>query len=293
MFRRLLPLFAALATALSAWGAVPRSSHVAIVVLENTKYSSVAGSPNMPWLNNLAKNYTLLTDYYANTHPSIGNYFMLTTGKIITNDDGFSSTVTADNVVRHLLTAGKTWKSYAESIPSVGYTGGDEYPYVRHHNPLAYFSDVRDSSAEKMHLEGMSQFKNDLTNHTLPNYMFIVPNMHNDMHDCPAGMSSCTLAEKEKNADNWLKANIAPLLSNSEFTTNGVLVIVWDESADSDTAHGGGHVMAVVAGHNVRRGYRSTDFFQHQSALRMMLQSLGLTTYPGAAATASNMSVVF
>src|SRR5204862_659051 len=102
---------------------VPVFSHVFVVVEENHGYSSVIGSSSMPYLNSLASKYGLATQYYANTHPSIGNYFMMTTGRIITNNDSYSTTVTVDNVVRHLLTAGKTWKSYAESLPSVGYTG--------------------------------------------------------------------------------------------------------------------------------------------------------------------------
>jgi acid phosphatase len=116
------------------------------VVEENHSYRSVIGSSSMPYLNSLAKKYGLATHYYANTHPSIGNYFMLTTGKIITNNDGWTGTVSGHNVVRRLITAGKTWKSYAESLPSVGYKGGDVYPYSKHHNPFAYFSDVRNSS---------------------------------------------------------------------------------------------------------------------------------------------------
>ena len=64
------------------------------------------------------------------THPSIGNYFELTAGKIIANDDAYKTTVTADNIVRHLLTAGKTWKEYTEGLPSVGYTGGDTGKYT-------------------------------------------------------------------------------------------------------------------------------------------------------------------
>jgi phosphatidylinositol-3-phosphatase len=79
----------------------------------------------MPYLNGLAQQYGLATSYCANTHPSIGNYFELTTGQIITNYVAYSGTVNADNVVRHLLSAGKTWKAYAESLPNVGYTGGD------------------------------------------------------------------------------------------------------------------------------------------------------------------------
>jgi len=90
---------------------VPASSHVFIVMEENHSYSSVIGNSAMPYLNSLASKYGSTTQYYANTHPSIGNYFMLTAGQIIANNDSFCSTLTQDNVVRHLLTAGKTWKS--------------------------------------------------------------------------------------------------------------------------------------------------------------------------------------
>jgi len=73
---------------------------------------------------------------------------MLTTGQLVTNDDGFAGTVGVDNIIRELITAGKTWKSYAESLPSTGYTGGDVYPYAKRHNPFSYFTDVVNSSTQ-------------------------------------------------------------------------------------------------------------------------------------------------
>jgi hypothetical protein len=103
---------------------VPTTSHVVIVLEENSNYSNVVGSSSMPYLNSLINKYGLATQYYANTHPSIGNYFMLTTGQILTNDDSqtpSSFPVSVDNVVRALLTASKTWKGYGEGLPSVGY----------------------------------------------------------------------------------------------------------------------------------------------------------------------------
>ncbi len=71
--------------------------HVFIVTEENTDYVDVIGSSSMPYLNGLAQQYGLATQYYANTHPSIGNYFELSTGQIISNNDGFS---TVQNVER-------------------------------------------------------------------------------------------------------------------------------------------------------------------------------------------------
>src|SRR5215472_4905317 len=132
-----LPLVCLLVSA--SYAAVPVVNHVFVVMEENHSYSSVIGSSAMPYLNSLAKKYGLATAYYANTHPSIGNYFMLTTGQIITNNDGYTGTVTSDNIVRHFLNGAKTWKSYAESLPVAGYTGGDSGEYVKHHNPFAYF----------------------------------------------------------------------------------------------------------------------------------------------------------
>src|SRR2546428_2988964 len=113
--------------------------HVFIVVEENHGFSEVIGNSNMPYLNSLATTYALAKGYHANTHPSIGNYFMLTTGQIITNDDGFSGRVTEDNAARHLIQAGKTWKEYSEGLPSAGYTGGGNGGCVLDPKPLSLF----------------------------------------------------------------------------------------------------------------------------------------------------------
>jgi hypothetical protein len=119
IFSLALPALVSVAVSSSSL-AVPASSHVFLLVEENHSYSSVIGSSSMPYLNSLASKYGLATQYYANTHPSIGNYFMLTAGQVITNNDSACSTLTQDNIVRHLLTAGRTWKANAESLPSAG-----------------------------------------------------------------------------------------------------------------------------------------------------------------------------
>ena len=147
----------------------------------------------MPYLNSLASQYDLATQYFANTHPSIGNYFMLTTGQLVTNDDGFAGTVGVDNIIRELITAGKTWKSYAESLPSIGYTGGDVYPYAKRHNPFSYFTDVVNSSTQLNNLVSFSQFGTDLANEQLPNFSFLAPNLLDDAHDGPLQLAGAWL----------------------------------------------------------------------------------------------------
>jgi acid phosphatase len=272
---------------------MPSFSRVFVVVEENQSYSSVIGSASMPYLNTLAARYGLATNYFANTHPSIGNYFWLTTGQNITNDSNFTGTVSEDNIVRQLLAAGKSWKSYAESLPSVGYTGTDVYPYVKRHNPFAYLSDVLDSPAQTNSLVPFSQFAADLAGNQLPHYSFIIPNQYNNAHDCPASDPSCANAAKLAAADNWLKTNIDPLIASPTFQQDGLLIILFDEADNTDSTNGGGKVAMLVISPKAKQGFQSTTFYQQESTLRLTAEGLGLTSFPGAAATAPSMVEFF
>ena len=69
-----------------------------IVVEENTDYADVIGGTAMVYLDSLAHEYGSATQYYADAHPSIGNYFMMIVGDTITDNDGYSSIVTKDNI---------------------------------------------------------------------------------------------------------------------------------------------------------------------------------------------------
>jgi hypothetical protein len=265
---------------------VPRSNHVVVVVLENRYYSEVVGNTgSMPYLNSLIQKYGLSTNYYANTHPSIGNYFSITAGQIVTNNDDYTQTVTVDNLARHFITDGRTWKEYAESRPGTGWIGGDyDGVYVQHHSPFSYFSDVRNSNPQRQNLVSMTAFRNDVASSNLPAFSFVVPNSQHNSHDS-------TLAE----ADDWMKANIDPLFATPYFKTggDGILIIVFDESEADDNAHGGGHIAAVIAGPGVKPGYQGATFYQHASLLKTIGVALGLTSIPGAGASAPDMGEFF
>jgi acid phosphatase len=269
---------------------MPHFSHVFAVVLENHGYSTVIGSSSMPYLNSLATKFGLAIGYYANTHPSIGNYFMMTAGQIITNDDKFAGTVTADNIVRQLTIAGKTWRAYAESLPSTGYIGGDVYPYSKHHNPFAYFSDVTGSIGQANNIVPFTQLAADLSSNQLSDYSFIIPNQLHNAHDCPAGMPGCTDSDKLAAADSWLNANIQPLITNPVFQKDSLLILTFDEAESADTASGGGHVATIVISPKAKPRYASTTFYQHQNMLTSMAEAVGLTAIPGAAANALSLA---
>jgi acid phosphatase len=279
-------------------------SFVAVLPLENTEFSQVIGdTADAPFLNSLI-NYqgsnpaapgALATNYFADAHPSIGNYFMMTTGQLVTTDDTFNFTssgypVTVDNVARELIAAGKSWRVYAESLPSVGYTGGDVVPYLERHNPFSYFSDVVGSPQQSANIVPFTQFAADLnagptgTLGNLPNYAFIVPNSQDDSESCDPTETNCD-TERIADADAWVQTNIGPLLETPAFQQSGLLIITWDEGATTDTSNGlggigGGHVATILLGAGVKAAYQqqTTNVYDHASLLRLTMDSLGLTT---------------
>jgi len=260
----------------------PSFSHVFLVVEENHSFTDVIGNSSMPYLNSLASKYGLAKQYFANAHPSIPNYLMLTTGQMETFDDNFSGTIGDDNVVRELVSAGKTWKTYQESIPSAGYLGGDASPYVRRHNPFSFLSDVQNNTSQAANIVPFTQFSTDLAGNSLPNFSFIVPDLNNDAHNG-------TLAA----ADSWLQSNIAPVIASSTFQNGGLLIIIFDEAELTDLDHGGGQVAAVIVSSNSKTNFQSQTAYQHQSTLRLVLEALGVNKLPGEAATSPAMAEFF
>ena len=146
---------------------------------------------------------------------------------------------------------------------------------------------------QRLNLVPFSHLAADLANNQLPNYSFIVPNQNHNAHDCPTAPTGCTNAQKLATADAWLKNNLTPLLNDPVFQQDGILIIVFDEGFSTDTAHGGGHVAAVMVGAKVKAGFKSTAFYQHQNVLRTTLDALGIHTYPGSGGSATDMADLF
>jgi phospholipase C len=267
---------------------MPHSNHVVIVMEENRSYSSVVGqTSSWPNLNTLIREGALATHSYANAHPSIGNYFMLTTGQIITTNDNSTTVRNVNNIARRMLDSGTSFRIYVESV-SRGYLGGNTGLYLIRHNPFALLSDIADSKiVAGAHLYPFTQFATDVANGALPKYSFIVPDVNDDAHN---GTS--------QQADTWLHSKvIAPLSTNASWEPggSGVLIVDFDEAADSDTTHGGGHVATVMWGPIVKADYKQTSstVYQHQSLLRTEMELLGLSSPPAAAASAPLMSEFF
>jgi hypothetical protein len=266
----------------------PQSNHIVVVMEENQSYVSVVGNTSdWPNFNNLISNGALATNYYANSHPSIGNYFMLTTGQLLTTDDNSTTVWNVENLARRMLASGVSFKVYAEGITQ-GYLGGNTGLYLIRHNPFAMLSDVADNpQVANQCIWPFTQFAADLASGTLPEFSFIVPNIDDDAHN-----------GTPQQADAWLQTNvIAPLSKSSAFASggDGILIVDFDEAATSDSAYGGGQVAPVLWGPNVKVGFTqtSTTVYQHQSMLRTVMEALRLSNPPGAAASPPPMSEFF
>lgn len=273
----------------------PPLGHVVVVALENHSYRDVVGNSSMPYYNGLISQYGLAQNFFANVHGSFPDYAMLTTGELITADgSGLPADfpISIDNIERELIAGGKTWKVYAEGLPSPGYTGGDQGLYLKRHNPFAYMSDNLNGSSQANNIVPFTQFATDLANNALPNFSFVVPNAADDSEDCPGGGSSCSDSTKLATADQWLQANIPQLLTNPAFQQDGLLVLWWDEGNAADNSLGGGQVPVTLVGPTIKPGFRSTTFYRHENVLRTIAEGLGLG-FPGASIYVISMAEFF
>ena len=175
--------------------------------------------------------------------PAVDNWNEVTLPEFafLADIDGFisipSAHTTGKTIAEQLDRAGKSWKSYQESLPAAGADGvnnADGYYsnlvsftgpipnetqtlidlYAVKHNPFAYFRDIedgndRDSSLNNMvGFEGSRGLYEDLESGRVPNYSFIVPNQCNDQHGRSNAGPQCDF---DPNSDG-LQAGLNPAL---------------------------------------------------------------------------------
>src|SRR5690242_2317999 len=265
---------------------IPHSSHVVLVIEENHQFTEVYPS-GMPWLVAQGNTYGYTTNYHADEPGSALDYFWLSSGSgeqpFGCTGDGCTSPITSDNIFYELNKAGLSWKVYAQSLPSAGYMGGDSGAYVDRHNPAKWYSYVANTPAAQKNIVPFTQFAVDLASNQLPNYSLIIPDVNNDAHDGTLGQ-----------ADNFLATSVSPVLNTSYFKTggDGLLFVTFDE-CDGALGACPQQVYKAVSGPQVKHGSVSSSLYKHENLLRTMLDALGINTYPGASAAASDMTDFF
>jgi hypothetical protein len=214
---------------------VPRFAHVIVVVLENKERRQVVGSSSAPTFNALARRYAVLSDYHGVAHPSLPNYLALVSGSTHgIRSDCTACTVGGPSLADSFARSHISWKTYAEGLPSAGYTGDGPSPYAKKHVPFVYFRRVLAHPAWLDRIVPFSQLAADLRARRLPAFSLVVPNLCHDTHDCPL-----------RSGDRWLAQRIEPLLGSAQLA-HSVVFVVFDEG-ESDEG-GGGSVAALALG---------------------------------------------
>lgn len=256
---------------------IPQFSHVFVIMYENHSYSQIIGNSAAPYINQIANQYGLATNFLAISHPSLPNYLAFSGGSTfgVTSDCNTCFQNTTANIFSELEAAGKTWKSYHESMPSNCFLN-DSGSYVLHHNPAAYYLPLRSSCAKND--VPYSQFASDLASGKVGNFNFIVPNNSNNMH-------SGTIQA----GDAWLQNELPKILSSSAYQNNGLVIFTFDEGDKQITPN---QIVTVVMSPLAKTQFKSNVSYTLYSLLRTIADALGVIP-PSQAASAAPMTDFF
>lgn len=267
--------------------------------LENTDFDAAISTPAM---QALLPEGVLFDNYYAVTHPSEPNYIASATGDFWgLSDDSFWHVPTNITTVFDLLDdggkAGKpiSYACYQENMPWDGFTGfnyssknyiapgaPDYVYYVRKHNPCAIMDYVSGNKTRALYNRNFNDLAADVGNDTVPQHVFITPNMVNDGHDSTAAFFS-----------NWTSYFLTPMLKEPKFNTDRTLILLtFDENDSYDAAN---RVFTIALGGAVPSNLKNTTdhtYMTHYSALSSVQANWNLKSL-GRGDTNKTMSNVF
>ncbi len=257
---------------------VPNFDHIVLIILENKPSSVLLDNSQAPFLNSLIKDYSLAGNFSAIMNPSLPNYLALVGGStfdITINCE--SCFIDKKNLVDELENKGKTWKAYMESMPKSCFLGSAD-PYAQKHNPFIYFNNIRNNKDRCAKIVPYTELEKDLTTGTLPNFIWITPNLCHDMHDCTV-----------KIGDDWLKEEVGKILDSSLFKLkNSLLIVTFDEGYLDNNK-----IITIFAGSKVKKGFISQTPYDHYSLLKTIESAWDLNTLTENDQKASVMSDLF
>jgi phosphatidylinositol-3-phosphatase len=196
--------------------AVPRYDHILVIIGENQSYGPIISGESTPNLKRLAETYGLATNFFAEAHPSEGNYVAMLGGSTfgIHDDDAFTCrqdskdrycskadaphyadhTVRKRSLIDQLEEHHLSWKGYFQDIPQPGSLAirapdpdalrPGEMPalYAAKHNGFITFERVQKDPKRAKKIVGFDQLTRDLASGQVPAFAHIVPNQCDDMH---------------------------------------------------------------------------------------------------------------
>jgi hypothetical protein len=270
------PLTADAASRPAAWRGT-----VFTIVMENHDSNQILGDDDAPFINRLAAQGAVAAGYHdAYVHPSEPNYIWMVAGEnfgiLNDNDPGAANTIDShSHLADQIEGAGLTWRAYEETMGQpCGLVSHDQY--AAKHDPFVYFTDINGWNGTTFapparcaqHIVDYSQLDVDIASGKVPDYVFITPNLTNDMHDG-------TVAD----GDAWLAREVPKILATDAYKNGGVLFLLWDEGSNS-----GDDPPFIVVSPNALTGTVSQTSYDTSSFLLTVQRMLGVEALPCAAA---------
>lgn len=264
--------------------------HVFMIYLENHGVKDIVGSRNAPYINGLINNYGYGSNYFAQTHPSLPNYYPILGG----SDFGFNYNCAMDcfdapNLADNIESAGKGWAAYEQSMPAPCFTQSAG-PYTPGELPFLAFHDIVSNPARcQAHVLPLQRMATDLASTaTTPNYVWFAADENHNMEG-PVNIAFILslLTNHQYNikaGDQFLADTLPTILNSPAFQTQrSAIFIAWDEDYDNlslGIGNEGNHVpMIVIPSPNsgMRQGHIvATNYNSHYSLLRTIEDSLQL-----------------
>ena len=247
--------------------APPTYRHVVWIWMENHSYGDIIGNRSQaPYINSLASECGLATNYHSISHPSLPNYLAATSGlsrghlPILSWFDCHASLICHTSAAS-IFGQGETWKAYEESMPA-RCDKSSSGEYSASHNPPPYYEKLSGCASRDVPYARLAA---DLAGHALPAFSFITPNIIDDMHNG-------TIAD----GDSWLARHLPAILNSREYRSGTTaLFITWDEGSGgypvencaSNTTDASCRVATIVVSPSTPADARAGTLFNHYSLL--------------------------
>ncbi|KAK3320803.1 phosphoesterase family-domain-containing protein [Cercophora scortea] len=240
--------------------------------LENQDFAKVALDPS---IIDLKRHGILLNSYYAQTHPSQPNYLAAVGGDYfgLNHDDLIRVPDNVSTVVDLLDEKDISWAGYFEGMPGPGYMGmgshgtvGDGgWDYVRKHNPFASYDSINMNGSRLLNMLSFDDFQRAFVSKTVPQFVFMSPNMLNDGHNTTLKFST-----------DWSHDFLQPLLADDAFDGRTLIMLTYDES---ETYSEPNHIVTLLLGSAIPpalKGTHDNTMYTHYSILSTVELNWGL-----------------
>jgi phosphatidylinositol-3-phosphatase len=267
VFRLILLLFIIQTNVARSQSTIPVPDHIVVAILESHSYSQLIGSSAAPYINSLANDTSsaLFAESFAVAHPSQPNYLVLYSGSTqgvtdnsVPSDNPFATA----NLGRQLIDSGRTFITYSEDLPEVGFNGATSDYYARKHNPVTNWVGTGENQVSPALNQPFTTFSSSDFS-SLPTVCYVIPNLENDMHN---GSDPDRITK----GDEWLSNNIDSYIHWAK-NNNSLFILTFDEEDGSSV----NHIMTIFTGQMVKSGIYSSRI-SHYSILHTIEKMYGL-----------------